>query len=87
MGGYTSLRGKGPDNFQFVGNEARISISSSHAQAVVDYFNQWLPVANRVYVNKLKQDQETAERKQREELQKRIKQEEEKVNVNRNLKF
>lgn len=87
MGGYSSLMGKGPDNFQFVGKSARISASSNQAQEVVDYFKQWLPQANRIYENKVKQDLEAVERRQRDELQRRIKQEQEKANVKRNLQF
>lgn len=87
MGNYSSLMGKGPDSFQFVGKSARISVSSNQVQQVIDHFKQWLPAANRVYVNKLKQDQELAEHKQREELQKRIRQEQEKADVKRKLKF
>lgn len=87
MGNYSSLMGKGPDNFHFVGKEARISVSGKQAQLVIDHFRNWIPVANRVYNNKLKQDQEAVERKQREEIQKKIKLEEERANVNRKLKF
>jgi len=87
MGGYTSVAGKGPESFQFAENKAQISTSSELAQTVIDYFKQWLPVANRVYVNKLEKDREAAERKQREELHKQIRQEEERADVNRKLKF
>jgi len=87
MGSYSSLMGKGPDNFQFVGKSARISASANEAQQVVDDFKKWLPAANRLYANKLKKDQEAAERKQREELQNLIRQEQERTNVVRKLKF
>jgi serine/threonine protein kinase len=87
MGGYSSLIGKGPDNFEFVGKFARILASANQAQQVIDHFKQWLPAANLVYANKLNQDQEAAERKQREELQKRIRQEQEMADVKRKLKF
>ena len=87
MGNYSSVMGKGPANFQFVGNAAKISASANEAQRVVDHFKQWLPMANSVYENKLKQDLEAAERGQREELQGRIRQEQEKADVKRNLKF
>ena len=87
MGSYSFAMGNGPDDIQFRGKFARISVSSSQVQAAIDQFKRWLLEANRVYVNKLKQDSKAAERKQREELQKRIRQEEEKANVNRRLKF
>ena len=87
MGNYTSLMGKGPERFQFVGNVARISASSHEAQQAIDYFKQWLPMANRVYVDKLKQDMAENERRQKAELQKQIRQEEERTQVKQNLKF
>lgn len=87
MGSYSSVWAKGPDNFQFDGKEARISAGSGQAQEVINHFKQWLPAANRVYENKVKRDQEAAEQKQRQELQRRIAQEEEKADINRKLKF
>ncbi len=87
MGSYSSLMGKGPDNFQFVGKSARISANANEAQQVVDDFKKWLPAANRLYANKLEKDQEAAERKQREELQNLIKQEQERTNIMGKLKF
>jgi hypothetical protein len=56
-------------------------------QRIIDHFNQWLPKANNVYEDKLKRDQEAVERKEREELQRRIQQEQERADVIRNLKF
>jgi serine/threonine protein kinase len=87
MGNYSSVMGKGPNSFQFVGNVARISARSNEVQRIIDHFNQWLPKANNVYEDKLKRDQEAVERKEREELQRRIQQEQERADVIRNLKF
>ena len=87
MGNFTSVMGKGPEQFQFTGNVARISASSDDTQRVVDYFKQWLPLANRVYIDKVKGDMAESERKQRAELQKRIQEEEERARVKKNLKF
>lgn len=87
MGSYTSVWGKDPSRFQFNGNIARISSTSNEVQQIIDYFKQWLPMANRVYADKLKRDMEEAERKQRVELQKQIKEEEERAQVKQSLKF
>lgn len=87
MGNYSWVMGRGPDNFQFVGNAARISASANEAQRVIDYFKQWLPKANEVYENKLKQELEATELRQRKELQRLIRKEQEKAEVKRNLKF
>lgn len=91
MGNYTSVMGKGPDNFNlggdFGGGFAKIPASKNEVQQVISYFNEWLPKAYSSYKLKLKQNIDTAERKQRGELQERIKKEEEKAEVMGNLKF
>ena len=87
MGSYSSVMGKEPNRFQFVDKVARISARSNEVQQIVDQFKQWLPTANKVYEDKLKRDQEAKEREEREELQRRIQQEEERADVMRNLKF
>lgn len=66
---------------------ARISADASQTQGVIDHFKQWLPKTNKVYEDKLRHDQEVAERKEREKLQRRIQQEQERANVIQNLKF
>lgn len=87
MGSYSYLMGKEPNNFQFSGKFAIISAGANEAQQVVDYFKKWLQAANRLYANKLEKEQEAAERKQREELQNLIRQEQERINVMQKLKF
>lgn len=87
MGSYSSLGGKPPQAFEFTGNVAQISASTNQAQLVINHFKSWLPIANRVYADLLKRDKELAERTEREELQRRIKVEEERSDVLRNLKF
>lgn len=87
MGGYHSVYGKGPENFQFRANKAIISAMSNEAQQVVDYFKQWLPMANQAYETKLKQDIAAEERKQNEEIQRRIRKERERAVVLQKLTF
>jgi hypothetical protein len=87
IGNYTSIMGKGPDVFQFSDRSARISAGQYEAQDIIDYFKQWLPKADTLYLERIKQKLAQAERKQREELQDRVKQEEIKAEVMRNLKF
>ncbi len=87
MGGYSSVLGKGPEDYRFSGNKASISVSADDVQRVLDYFNKWLPRANRVYEDKIRKDRELAERKTRQELKAQIEREEERSNVLKNLKF
>lgn len=87
MGGYTSVYGKGPENFKFRGSKAVISAASNEAQEIVDYFKQWLPKANQAYEVRLKQNIAAEERKQKEEIQERIHKERERVELLQKLKF
>jgi serine/threonine protein kinase len=87
MGTWSALLGKNPINFEFYGNKVHIHAESRQTQQVIDHFNEWLPKANKVYADKIKHEQEEAERKEREELQRRIKMEEERSDVLRKLKF
>jgi serine/threonine protein kinase len=87
IGSHNALIGMGPHNFQFSGNVAKISANAIDVQQVINYFKEWLPRANSIYRDKVKQDLKAAEEKQREELRQRIQQEEERANVKRNLKF
>jgi serine/threonine protein kinase len=91
MGNYTSVRGKEPDSFNFSGDfgggYAKIQASKDEVQQVIDYFNQWLLAANSLYVIKIKRDLAETERKRREEIQRKIKQEQERAEVMRNIKY
>lgn len=87
MGSYSSVAGKPPQAFEFSGNVAQISVSATQAPLAINYFKGWLPIANKVYEDLLKRDKELTERKEREELQRRIKAEEERSDVLRKLKF
>ena len=83
----SSLWGKKPESFQYKDNKAVIDARHNEAQQIIDHFKQWLPRANQVCENKLKQDQEAEERRQQEELQKRIQREKERADVLQRLKF
>ena len=87
MGGHTSVLGKGPESFRFIGNVAQVSADTHEAQQIIDYFKQWLPQANQVYVHKLKSDIKKSEHKQQAELQAKIKAEEEKLRMKQSLRF
>ena len=87
MGSYHSVYRCGPENFSFSGNEARVSVGSESVQDVVNHFKDWLPKAS----NKLKQilhaEHVIAERKEREEIARRLAAEEERQRVLNNVKF
>lgn len=74
MGGRTSVMNKGPEMFQFAGNEARIAAREEEVQRIIDYFKNWLPSAAQTY-----------ERKQRIAFEQRNAREEEKKKQDRKL--
>jgi serine/threonine protein kinase len=87
MGNYSSLLGKGPERFQFRGTKATISARADQAQEIINYFKDWLPSANRVYKNKLKQDIDAEKKRQMNEINREIQKEQERLNLLLNLKF
>lgn len=91
MGNYTSVAGKGPDSFRisgdFGGGYATITARKDEVQQVIDYFNEWLPAANTLYIRKIKQGLDEADRKQKEEIQRKIKQEQERAEVMRGIRY
>lgn len=87
MGNYSMMLGYEPQRFQFIGNVAWIPCRADDAQMIIDHFKQWLQIAGGVYRLKLKEEIEQAERKQRAELQRKIKEEEESARINQSLKF
>lgn len=88
MGGHSSVWNKGPEVFQFRGNEAFISAhDGSEAQRIIDYFKQWLPTVAQVYERKLKDDALREERERIQQMEKRIAEEKRKKEINAGLKF
>ena len=88
MGGHSAVSGKGPEVFQFRGNEAIISAQDgSEAQTIIDYFKQWLPRVAQVYEQKLKLDAEREESETIREIERRIAEEEKRKSINAGLKF
>lgn len=87
MGNYSAMIGYEPQRFQFIGNVAWIPSRADDAQMIIDNFKQWLHITNSVYRNKLREDMEAAERQQRIELQRKVREEEESARVNQGLKF
>jgi serine/threonine protein kinase len=87
MGSHTSLLGKGPEAFKIGGDVAVIDATESQVQKIIDYFNSWLPVANRVYEERIRRDKEEAEQKHRKELERQIAEEEARQRVLKNIKL
>ena len=87
MGSHTSLLGKGPEAFKIGGDVARIDATESQVQKIIDYFNGWLPIANRVYEERIRREKKEAEQKHRKELERQIAEEEARQRVLKNIKL
>lgn len=87
MGSHTSVLGKGPAQFTFNGATATISAETNEAQRIVNYFKDWLPTVAKIYENKMKTDIQKQEKQLRDELTAKLKTEEERMKLKKNLKF
>ena len=87
MGGHTSLVGKGPEAFDIRGHKAVIDADENQVQKIIDYFNDWLPAANRVYEQRIRREKEEAEEKQRKEFERQIAEQEARQRVLKNIKL
>ena len=87
MGSYSSLLGKGPETFAIDGNKAIISAQDYQVQDIINYFKGWLPTVNQVYERRIRSDKAQAEEKLRKELERRIKEQEARQRVLKNIKI
>lgn len=78
MGNYSFIQGAQPEQFRIRGREARVPAREYDAQAILDTFKSWLPLATQTYARQLgNEKREEAERRraelqaEREELERR----------------
>jgi serine/threonine protein kinase len=87
MGSYSFIYGKRPEHFSVSGDKAVISAQENEVQRVIDYFKEWLPVTTQVYRNKVLREREDEEKSKRQQLELRVKQEEMRQRVLKNVKI
>jgi serine/threonine protein kinase len=87
MGSHTSVWGKGPEAFGIGGDKAVIGANEDEVQRIIDYFNDWLPAANRVYEQRIRREKEETEEKRRKELERQIAEQEKRQRVLKNIKL
>jgi len=87
MGGHSAVAGYGPEAFKIRGDKAVINATEDLVQRIIDYFNDWLPNANRVYEQRIRREKEEAEEAQRKELERQIKEQEARQRVLKNIKL
>lgn len=87
MGNYGYRQGIEPRRFSIEGNEAKIPARESDVQECIDYFKSWIPIATRVYLQRLEQEKEAEENKQKMALQKKIEEEEARARLRKSIKL
>ena len=84
---YSALWGKGPENFTFKGDTARIMATEDEVQQVVDHFKSWLPTAHSKYQQIVLREKHAEENRQQQELRLKIAEAESRERVLRNVRI
>lgn len=87
MGNYGYRQGIEPGRFSIEGNEAKIPAREGDVQECINYFKSWIPTATRVYQQRLEQEKEAEENRQKMILQKQIEEEEARARLRRTIKL
>lgn len=87
MGTFTFVMGKGPERFNISGDTASIQAEEHDLQQIIDYFKDWLPIANRLYAQMIRNEIQEEQERQRRELQKKIEELERQKRVRASLKI
>lgn len=87
LGSHSALLGKGPKDFHIYENKAVIDATEDQVQKIIDYFQGWLPQANRVYEERIRREKEEAEARRRRELKRQIEEQEARQRVLKNVKL
>lgn len=82
---YTSVMGKGPESFTVSGDHASIPTREQEAQRIVNYFKEWLPIANGVYASMLQREKQEKENALRRQLQQEIEEQEQRQRILRSV--
>lgn len=87
MGSYNSILGKGPEKFQFQGNQAKISADEREVQAIIDYFKTWIPLITSRYKQYLEEEIHNKQVEDRQKIIKEIEEEEAKARLRKNIRL
>lgn len=87
MGSFTAVMGKGPEAFHFHEDAASISAEEHDVQRIIDYFKGWLPLANRVYERRIREEAQESIRQARALLEAEIAQRERRERILKNIKI
>jgi serine/threonine protein kinase len=86
--GWSSLQGSGPEYFSFRGNEARVGLRQEMlAQRLVDYTKTYIDLANQQYATMVTENHRKRLAREREELRKRVEEEERRQKILSGIKI
>lgn len=85
---WSSLQGSGPEYFSFRGSEARVGLRQEMlAQRLVDYTKTYIDLANQQYTNMVTENHRKRLAREREELRKRVEEEERRQKILSGIKI
>jgi serine/threonine protein kinase len=87
MGSYSSVWGKDPASFRISGKEAVVAAEAREVQQIIDHFKNWLPQANSVYAEKIRDDARRAEEEERRRLRSQVAAAELRARVNETIRI
>lgn len=87
MGSYAAPMGKGPMAFSFTGYKATIPARENEIQDIINYFKGWLPMANRKYEERLREEITDESNNKRKRMQQEIEEQERRQRILKNAKI
>ena len=87
MGSYSSLMGKGPESFSISGDKATIQARENEVQAIINHFKNWIPVVNRRYEERIRDEIREAAESERKRIQNEIEERERRQRILTNVKI
>ena len=72
MGNYSALLGKTPAEFSISGDRASINARENEVQRIINDFKDWLPIANRRYVERIQTEIQEAAESEKKRIQQEI---------------
>ena len=87
MGNFGFIMGLKPEDYRFHNDVASIRVSDMEVQRAIDYFKEWLPIANQKYAEKVQADIRRKEQEMQRKLQQEKDAEQKRLKVLSELKF
>jgi serine/threonine protein kinase len=87
MGSYGSVMGHGPETFSIHRERATAAVDERNVERVIGYFKAWIPLANKIYRERIERERKDEEERQRQALRERVEREEARARIRRNVRL